>query len=138
MTTKDELARLLFSEGRHIDAGPVLTWATLDSQTLLEGKVELVMPATVELKLVSSLFDYLQATVDLKVLYTKGSWDGSATIAVVLEKALPLLDIISKMPGIEASAELSGDAPQARGDQPLTSDKAGTGARKVRLHLKAT
>lgn len=104
---------------------------TLDQQALLSGEVELRVAATVELKLLSDLYECLQTTPDLKVLSTRGAWDGSATIMVLLEQPLPLIDvIISKMPGIVATAEAVDAAGPMMG--PITALAIARGARETR------
>ena len=87
----------------------------LDSQALYTGEVELVMTAPVELKLVSRLYNYLQTVPELKILYTKGSWDRGTTITVVLEKSMPLISLISETPGVKVTAEMPGKDGSAAG-----------------------
>ncbi|MEK7354181.1 MAG: hypothetical protein AABZ77_06725, partial [Chloroflexota bacterium] len=58
-------------------------------------EVELVIMPPADLKLVSRLYNYLQAITDLKVLYTRGSWDQGTTIAVVLEKPVALIKVLT-------------------------------------------
>ncbi|MFH1281435.1 MAG: hypothetical protein ABIH91_01780, partial [Candidatus Omnitrophota bacterium] len=41
-----------------------------------------IIDSTVELKLVSQFYNYLQKVPELRVLYTRGSWDQGTTIAV--------------------------------------------------------
>ena len=78
----------------------------LDSQALYAGQVELVIPAPADLKLVSKFYNYLHTIPELRILYTRGSWDRDTTITVVLEKPLPLIGIISETPGVEIIPEL--------------------------------
>ena len=78
----------------------------LDSQALYTGRVELIVASPIELKLVSSLYNYLQTVPELKILYTRGSWDQGTTITVALEKAIPLIGILLRTPGVEVTPEL--------------------------------
>jgi len=87
----------------------------LDSQALYTGEVELVMSAPVELKLVSRLYNYLKTVPELKILYTKGSWDRGTTITVVLERSMPLISLISETPGVKVTAEMPGKGGSAAG-----------------------
>ena len=67
----------------------------VDNSELYTGEVELVIMPPADLKLVSRLYNYLQAITDLKVLYTRGSWDQGTTIAVVLEKPVALIKVLT-------------------------------------------
>ena len=78
----------------------------LDSQALYTGEVELYIPVPVELRMVSKLYNYLQTIPELKILHTRGSWDRGTTITVVLDKAMPLISLILKIPDVEVTAEL--------------------------------
>jgi len=78
----------------------------LDSQALYADEVELIIAAPIELKLVSKFYNYLQTIPELRVLYTRGSWDQGTTITVVLEKPIPLISLISETPGVEVTPEL--------------------------------
>ena len=77
---------------------------------------------------VSKLYNYLQMTPEIKILYTRGSWDRGTTITVTLDKRLPLIDIISKLPGVEMAPV----APQKNGSAKGTSSTLlGTRGKKV-------
>ncbi len=108
----------------------------LDSQASYSGEVELIVAAPVELKLVSKLYSHLQTISELRVLYTRGSWDRGTTITVVLDKPLPLIDIISKVPDVEVTAGLPDKDSLAAGKSglPLRGGKAGT--KRIKLDLK--
>ncbi len=79
---------------------------TLDSEALYTGEVELIIGTPVELKAVSRLYDHLQKIPELRILYTRGSWDRGTTISVVLEKPMPLINILSETPDVEVTAKL--------------------------------
>ena len=78
-----------------------VTQTTLDSQALYAGEVEFIVASPVELKLVSRLYNYLQTVPELRILYTRGSWDQGTTITVVLEKPMPLISILAKTPEVK-------------------------------------
>ncbi len=80
--------------------------ARLDSKTLYTGEVELVIASPVELKIVTKLYNYLQTVPELKILYTRGSWDRGTTMTVVLEKPLPLIGILLETPDVKVTPEL--------------------------------
>jgi len=77
----------------------------LGNQSPYVGEVELVIPTSVELKLVAKFYNYLQTMPELKILHTSGSWDQGTTITVVLERPVPLIRLISKVPGVEVTPE---------------------------------
>jgi len=87
----------------------------LDSRAPYAGEVELIIAAPLELKLVSKLYNYLQTIPELRILYTRGSWDQGTTIAVVLEKPIPLISLISEIPGVEVTPELLKKESLAKG-----------------------
>ena len=73
----------------------------LDRQALYDGEVELAVSVPVDPVGVSKLYNHLQMTPEIKILYTRGSWDRGTTITLTLDRPLPLIDIISKIPDIE-------------------------------------
>ena len=74
---------------------PIPTMLEVDDSDLYTGEVELVILPPADIKLASRLYNYLQAITDLKVLYTRGSWDQGTTIAVVLEKPVALIKVLT-------------------------------------------
>ena len=108
----------------------------LDGQGIYTGEVELLIASLVELKLVARLYNYLQTVPELKILYTRGSWDQGTTITVVPDKPMPLIDIISKTPGVEVTAESleKDELPMGRASSLLKSEKRG--AKRIKLTLK--
>ncbi len=108
----------------------------LDGQAIYTGEVELLIASMVELKLVSQLYNYLQTVPELKILYTRGSWNQGTTITVVPDKPMPLIDIISKTPGVEVTAELLEEdgLPVGRASSLLRSEKRET--KRIKLTLK--
>ncbi len=107
----------------------------LDSQALYTGEVELDIPVPVELKLVSKLYNYLQTIPELKILHTRGSWDRGTTITVVLDKAMPLISLISKIPDVEVTAELPQKDSLVKG-RSSSLLRGGKGVKGIKLILK--
>ncbi len=73
----------------------------LDKEALYEGEVELAIAIPVSPPAMSKLYNQLQMTPEIKILYTRGSWDQGTTITFSLDRPLPLIGMISKIPGIE-------------------------------------
>lgn len=84
----------------------------IDGQMPFVGEVELAIGVPVDLKMVSALYSTLQTIPELRILTTRGSASSGTVITVVLNKPLPLPNLISaKMPNIELVAE----APEKEG-----------------------
>jgi len=79
---------------------PVGVPQKLDKEAIYEGEIELAIAVPVDPAAVSKLYNYLQSTPDMKILYTRGSWDRGTTIAVTLDKPLPFIGMISKISGL--------------------------------------
>jgi len=107
----------------------------LDSQALYTGKVDLVIPSPAELKLVSRFYNYLQTIPELRILYTRGSWDQGTSITVVLEKPMPLISLISETPGVEVTPELleKDDLATGKSSSLLRGEKKGVTGIKLTL-----
>jgi len=73
-----------------------------------EGNFQLVLPLTVGFKQVRQIADQLAGIEGVKVVWTGGSVDEGAFIAISVTKAMPLASIISKMPMVEG-VEVKGD-----------------------------
>jgi len=108
----------------------------LDSQVLYTGEVELYIPIPVELKMVSRLYGYLQTIPELKVLHTRGSWDRGTTITVVLDKAMPLIGLLLKIPDVEVTPEMPQKDSLVGGRSGSLLRPGGRGARGIQLILK--
>jgi len=103
---------------------------------LYTGNVEISVEVPVNLVAVSKLYNYLQTTPDVKVMYTKGSWDKATIIMVSVDKPLPLIDMISRIPGITVTAKTSRKEAEIKG---VSSSLIGTRKdeiKKVSLILK--
>ena len=107
-----------------------------DSQTLYTGEVELAIAIPVELKMVSKLYNYLQTIPDIKILRTTGSWDRGTTITVVADKPLPLISIISKIPGVEVISELPQKDDLVKGTSSSRLRASGKEVKRIKLTLK--
>ena len=108
----------------------------LASHTLYSGEVELYIPVPVELKMVSRLYNHLQTIPELKILHTRGSWDRGTTITVVLDKPLPLISLITKVPDLEITPELQQKDSQPRVGAGSLLKTGGKGVKGIKLVLK--
>ena len=108
----------------------------LDSQALYSGEVELYIPVPVELKMVSKLYNYLQTIPELKILHTRGSWDRGTTITVVLDKPMPLISVVSKIPEVEVKPELLHKDNVVKGKSGLILRGDKRGVKGIKLILK--
>jgi len=108
----------------------------LDSQALYAGQVDLVIPSPVELKLVSRFYNYLHTIPELRILYTRGSWDRDTTITVVLDKPIPLISVILKTPGVEVTPELLEKDVLAKERPSLLLKGEKRAAKRIKLILK--
>jgi len=79
----------------------------VDSQAPYTGEVELEIPAPVNPKMVYKLYDYLQTIPELRILYTRGSWDRGTVIAVMLDQPMPIVNLLSEMAGVQVMQLLS-------------------------------
>jgi len=107
-----------------------------DSQTLYGGEVELAIAMPVELKLVSKFYNHLQTISEIKIRHTKGSWDRGTTITVVLDKPIPLISVISKIPGVEVTPELPQKDSLAKGTSSSLLRGGGKGVKRIKLTLR--
>ena len=109
------------------------TQFNLDRQALYTGEVELVIAPPTEIKLVTKLFNYLQTIPELKVLYTRGSWDQGTTVTLAIEKPLPLINILSETPEIKIFPELAEDPATGKSSSLIKSERR-TG--RIKLNLR--
>lgn len=107
------------------------------SQTTYSGEVELDISMPVDLKMVSKLYNSLQTIPELRILHTRGSVNQGTTITVVLEKPVPLINIIlSRVPGINAIPELPSKDSSVKGKSNSVLGKNKEGVRRIKLALK--
>lgn len=78
-----------------------------DSQALYTGVVELTVAPPVDLAKMSELYNRLQATPELRILRTVGSWDRGTVITLLLEKPIPLIGMLSEIPSVETRMQPS-------------------------------
>lgn len=106
-----------------------------DSQALYAGEIELTIAVPAELKTVTKFYNHLQTIPDLKILYTRGSWDQGTTITVALDKPIPLLVLISKIAGIKVIPELSqkNNLPEEKSSSLRGKRK---GVKRIKITLK--
>jgi len=90
----------------------------------------------VELKMVSKLYNYLQTIPDIKILRTTGSWDRGTTITVVADKPIPLISIISKIPGAEAISEVPQQDSSVKRVSSSRLRAGGKEVKRIKLTLK--
>lgn len=105
-----------------------------DSQALFAGEIELAVAMPVELKTITRFYNYLQMKPDIKILYTRSSWDQGTTITIALEKPLPLIGVISDIPDIEVIPGPSQKDDSEKGSSLLGAKRKGV--KRIRLTLK--
>jgi F0F1-type ATP synthase membrane subunit b/b' len=107
-----------------------------DSQALYTGEIELAVAAPVELKVLTKFYNYLQTTPDIKILYTRGSWDSGTTITIALDNPIPLISFISQIPGVAVVPELfQKDNPVRETPSSLLRARR-NGVKRLKLALK--
>lgn len=109
----------------------------MDGSIMYNGEIELAIAAPVDAAAVSKLYAYLQATQGVKILYSRGSLGQGTSITVTLDKALPLIGIITTFSGLSvttASPPGSNLAKGTSGSKPGNKRKEAT---KVELAVKA-
>ena len=74
---------------------------------MYEGEIELTIVPPVGLALLSEIHNELDKISEAKVLQTVGSWDKSTSIKVLLEKPMPLAQILTRIPGVEMDQEMT-------------------------------
>jgi len=80
-----------------------------EGHSLYTGEVELNVGVPVDPNLVSKLYNYLQTTPEIKFVRTSGSWNRGTMITVVLDKPIPLINVLtSKIPEAEVTPEQPG------------------------------
>ncbi len=112
------------------------TQVKLDSQASYTGEVELVIAMPVELKTVSKLYNYLQTIPEIKILRTRGYRDRGTTITVVLDEPIPLISIMSKIPGVEVIPELIQEDSLVKGSPSSLPRVGEKGAKRIKLTLR--
>jgi len=108
----------------------------LDSQAPYTGEVEVEIATPVDPKMVYKLYDHLQTIPELRILHTRGSWDRGTVIAVVLDKPMPLVSLLSEMAGVEVTQVLPQKDSLVEG---ISGSLLGTkrkGTKRIKLTIK--
>jgi len=71
----------------------------------LEGEVDISLIAPVDLSVMSKIYSELQNNREVKILRTVGSYDKGTTITVLLEKPSGVVEMLSKIPGVEVAPD---------------------------------
>ncbi|MFC1932526.1 hypothetical protein ACFLXU_02705 [Chloroflexota bacterium] len=108
----------------------------LDSQALYAGEVELIIAVPVEPVAVSKLYNHLQTIPEMKILYTRGSWDRGTTITVTIDKPIPLISTISKVPDVKVVPESAPKDDLVKGISNSILGAKRKGLQKIKLTLK--
>lgn len=115
------------------EAAPTLP--TEKSQALYAGEVELEVSPPVDIAKMSELTSRLEAIPEIKILRTVGSWDRGTTIAIMVDKAIPLISLLSVIPNIEAMPGLPEKRGFMRGPVGLPGP-GGKGVERIKLIFK--
>ncbi|MBL7119196.1 MAG: hypothetical protein ISS53_00770 [Dehalococcoidia bacterium] len=67
----------------------------------LEGEIDINLVPPVELSVMSTLLASLQESPEVKILRTLGSYDKGTTITILLEEPVPLVSMLTGIPGVE-------------------------------------
>jgi vacuolar-type H+-ATPase subunit E/Vma4 len=105
-TTEDIPEQDLPENKPYDDAPPTVQLKPEDREALYSGEIELMIAAPVELPALTKFYNYLQTLSDIKILYTRGSWNSGTTITVALDNPIPLISVVLKTPGVVVTPEL--------------------------------
>ena len=83
-----------------VDTRPATEVGAAASQ-LYSGEVELLIAPPVSAARVTTLYNHLQSSPELKILRTAGSWDRGTVVDIELERPMPLLSFLSDIPALE-------------------------------------
>ena len=72
-----------------------------DGLGIYEGDYQLVIPSPADSEQVRQLEEQVRQVKDLKIVWTGGSVDEGAIIAVTVQKPLTLIQILNEMPIVE-------------------------------------
>ncbi len=136
--TMKELSEQYLPEERPGEREGEPTPLELDTQAPYAGEIEFEIAMPVDSRMVYKLYEHLQTVPELKILHTKGSWDGGTTIAIGLDKPTPLDSIISKILGVEVIPELSEKDGLAEGVSSSLRGARRSGVKRIKLTLKET
>jgi hypothetical protein len=134
---REELAKRRSPKERPGEGEPVSAPLKLDKQALYDGEVELTITTPIDPAAVSKLYNQLQMTPEIKILYTRGSWDQGTTITVSLDRPLPLIGIISRTPGVEVTPGSPQKDKSEKGQAGSLLGATKKGVKRIALTLKA-
>ncbi|MEK7354018.1 MAG: hypothetical protein AABZ77_05890 [Chloroflexota bacterium] len=117
--------------------GATLVPQKLDSEAVYDGEIELIMAAPLDPAALSKLYSYLQVTPDMKVLYTRGSWDRGTTITVTLDKPLQFIGMISRIAGLKIAPGLPQKEERLKGTSSSLLGAKSKKLTRIDLILKA-
>jgi len=132
-----EPPKQLSPQERPVKEEPISAPLRLDKQAFYDGEVELIIAPPIDPVAVSKLYNQLQMTSEIKILYTRGSWNQGTTITVSLDRPLPLIDIISRTPDIEVTPELLQQDKSMKGKSSSLLGATRKGVKRIALTLKA-
>jgi len=73
-------------------------------EIIYSGEVDVIVSPPVTAARVIALYNHLQEAVpDAKVLRTAGSWEGGTVVTIVLERPIPLVRLLSEIPGLRVT-----------------------------------
>ena len=87
-----------------VDFVPPHDTGTYDASHL-EGEVDLRLIAPVDLAVMSEILAELQTNPEVRIMRTVGSYDKGTTITILLDRALPLVGLLAKIPGVEIDSQ---------------------------------
>ncbi|MFC2067287.1 hypothetical protein ACFLUO_09650 [Chloroflexota bacterium] len=103
-------------------------------KTLYNGEVQLILDVPVNMKMVSELYDSLQTTRELRILYSTGSPNRGIAINIRVEKPIPLINLIaSKLLGVKVTPDMPGRDNHESGRISSILDKRKSGIPRIRL-----
>lgn len=76
-----------------------------ERNALYSGEVELALVPPLNAAVVSQLHSMLLSNPELKILRTVGSWERGTTITVFLDRALPLVGVLTEIPEVRLSSQ---------------------------------
>ncbi len=114
------------TEGRTCNAGALIAAEELvaaekslskKDQELWEGKIEIDIAPPVIITRLLGVTRYLENTLDIKVLKTSGSSNSGIALIILLDKPLPLLNLLRLIPAIEEAKIAEDQKQSSNGEQ---------------------
>lgn len=98
-----------------LQSNPTAINPLTNTKALYSGEIDLVIKMPVTPSAISRFYNHLQLTSEMKVLYTRGSWDKGTTITISLDKPLPLIGKITNINELEVIPEIAQTVPEHKG-----------------------